>query len=54
MSERKKRVYVLIPFMVGKKLYKAGTKAELRESVVERLLEINPNMLLVSGDVEEK
>lgn len=49
-----KKVYVLIPFRVNKKLYKAGTKAVLREEVVERLLKINVNMLLVTGDAEEK
>lgn len=46
----KKKVYVLRPFRVGKKLYKAGTKAELEESVINKLLKINVNMLLVTEE----
>lgn len=47
-----KHVYVLIPFRVGKKLYKANTKAKLKDDVVERLLKINVNMLIVIADAE--
>lgn len=49
-----KKVEVLIPFKVGKKLYKVGTKPELSEDVIERALAINPNMVLVLGEAKKK
>lgn len=50
----KKRVEVLIPFRIGKKLYKEGQKAEIPEDKAKKLLVINCNMFIVLGDVEEK
>lgn len=50
-----KRVKVLIPFRVGKKLYEPSEKeVKLPEEKVKKLLAINCNMLIVLGDVEEK
>ncbi len=50
-----KRVQVLIPFTHKGKLYEPSDKEiTLPVDVVERLLEINVNMVLVLGDAEPK
>ena len=49
-----KKVEVLIPFKVGEKLHEAGAKVNLADDVVERALAINPNMVLVLGEVKPK
>ena len=48
-----KKVKVLIPFRVGKKLYKVGQEAKLSEEKIASLLKINCNMFIVLGDAEK-